>query len=293
MLMDVRTWPPQMALYPDQRMLLFIAALLWLICLSPLVDELLRLWNLHRPNFRGDTIPAAYGLFILLWSALVMAVLIGFLPKERPLLAVYLGVTVGLGALGFIDDRWGDREVKGLRGHLRRFFIDGVITTGFVKAAGGLAVAIVVPHLTLEQEGATALLNGLIIALCANAFNLLDLRPGRACAVFLFSAVVLLAAQMVVAGRLLVSPLLLVVIPTLYIYPRDARAQIMLGDTGSNLLGGALGLALTLAFPALAPRLGFLIALILLHLLAERYSLSRLIEQNALLRRLDALTGKR
>lgn len=274
-------------------MLLFIAALLWLLCLPPLVDEILRVLNLRRPNFQGDTIPTAYGLFILLWSALMMVVLAWFLPTERRAFAVYFGVTVGLGALGFIDDRWGDRQIKGLRGHLRRFFIDGVITTGFLKAAGGLTAAIAVPRLVLEQDGPTALLNGLIIALCANALNLLDLRPGRACAVFLLSAVLLLAGQMIAAGRPLVSPLLLVVIPTLYIYPRDARAQVMLGDTGSNLLGGALGLALTLVFPSISFRLSLLLLLLLFHLFAERYSLSALIERHPLLRRLDAWTGRR
>src|SRR5205823_1508174 len=47
------------------------------------------------------------------------------------------------GALGLLDDRYGDRTVKGLRGHLRRFFRQRRVTTGFVKALGGAACGLV------------------------------------------------------------------------------------------------------------------------------------------------------
>ncbi len=67
----------------------------------------------------------------------------------------------------------------------------------------------------------------------------------------------------------------------------------MMGDTGSNLLGGALGLAYLLRFPGLTPRVVLLAALLLIHVAAERLSLTALIERNPPLRWLDSLTGRR
>jgi UDP-N-acetylmuramyl pentapeptide phosphotransferase/UDP-N-acetylglucosamine-1-phosphate transferase len=67
----------------------------------------------------------------------------------------------------------------------------------------------------------------------------------------------------------------------------------MLGDTGSNLLGGLLGLGLVLAVHSLIGRVVILLCLLALHFLAERVSLTRVIEQNPILRKLDALTGVR
>jgi len=282
------------------RCLLFVLGALWLVVLPSLVGLLLARLKLLRPNFRGQVIPVGYGLVILLWSAPALAVLLRCLPGHRRELAAYLLVIVGMGALGFVDDLWGDRQAVGLRGHLRALLRERRITTGLVKAVGGLALGVLTCYALLEDAWPDALLDGAIIALSANALNLLDLRPGRACAVFLLGALVLWIVPAVALNGPPVPPLAFVFIPALLVYERDARARVMLGDTGSNLLGGALGLAFTLTFSApaahwsaLAAHWSALAALILLHLLAERYSLSALIEKNPLLRRLDALTGKR
>lgn len=277
----------------EGRLLFFLAAALWLLLVPLLVERLLALLKLCRINFQGRQIPTAYGLVILLWSAPLFAALFNFMPERFVTLAAYLTTVVGMGILGLADDLWGDRSATGLRGHFRKFFIDGEITTGFVKAVGGGVLAILVPRIVLEKPWPDALLDGATIALCANALNLLDLRPGRACAAFLLGALAILLAHGGGLREPRVSPLLFVVIPTLVVYERDARARAMLGDTGSNLLGGVLGLAFVLADPSLPLRYGALVALVLLHVLAERYSLSALIERNPLLQRLDRLTGRR
>lgn len=277
----------------EGRLLLFLVAALWLLLVPLLVERLLALLRLHRTNFQGCQIPTGYGLVILLWSAPLFMAHLYFRIGSLVTLVAYLMIVVGMGILGLIDDLWGDRSVTGLRAHFRKFFIDGEVTTGFVKAVGGSALGVLLPRLLLGKPWPDALLDGATIALCANALNLLDLRPGRACAAFLLGALAILLAH---AGGLReprVSPLIFVVIPTLVVYERDARARAMLGDTGSNLLGGVLGLAFVLADPALPLRYAALVALVLLHVLAERYSLSALIERNSLLRRLDRLTGKR
>lgn len=280
-------------LTPTARLALFAVGALWLLVLPPLVERLLKRLNLLRPNFQGRVIPVGYGLVVILWSVPILAVLLSHLPGQRREIAAYLLVIAGLGALGFADDLWGSRQATGLRGHLLALLRKGRVTTGLVKAVGGLALGVVICRFALASSWPDALRDGAIIALSANALNLLDLRPGRAGAAFLLGALLLIGAQALAPGGPLVPPLVFVVLPALLVYERDARARAMLGDTGSNPLGGALGLAFTLTFPAPAALWSALVALLLLHLVAERCSLSALIEGNPLLRRLDALTGKR
>ena len=65
----------------------------------------------------------------------------------------------------------------------------------------------------------------------------------------------------------------------------------MLGDTGSNLLGASLGFGWLQSFPETGTSL--LVLLIILHVIAERWSINSIIEKNRFLRRIDGWTGKR
>lgn len=66
----------------------------------------------------------------------------------------------------------------------------------------------------------------------------------------------------------------------------------MRGDTGSNLLGGVLGVSLVILKPLWTQGL-LTLGLPLFHLWAERHSLTEWVEQRPLLRRLARLTGVR
>ncbi len=276
----------------ERTIVLWAAAGAWLIALSAITGTLLRRLGLVKPNFLAHPIPVGYGLLVLLWSAPVLSATALLNPPLRREYAAFVAVIAGMGILGFIDDLWGDRRRTGLKGHSRAFFIEGEITTGFLKAVGGIAIGVAVQRFLLLRSWPDALLDGAIIALSANALNLLDLRPGRACAVFLLLGFVVTAVQWS-SGPLPLPALALILIPALVVYERDARALVMLGDSGSNLLGGALGLSCTTAFPSPTVRAALLAALILLHIVAERASLSKVIERNPILRRLDRLSGRR
>ena len=196
------------------------------------------------------------------------------------------------GLLGLLDDRLGDKAIKGLKGHFAAA-LRGKITTGFLKAIGGLAWSVycawrVSPHLI-----GVVILNGLLIALCANLFNLLDLRPGRSSAVFLLSAGMLLG----IAGNSLsilpaTAGLATVVVSAIPCWLLDSRAKVMLGDTGSNLLGGSLGLAIAMLHNT-ALSVGVLAILIFVHVIAERKSLTAVIAASPILCAMDKLTGIR
>jgi UDP-N-acetylmuramyl pentapeptide phosphotransferase/UDP-N-acetylglucosamine-1-phosphate transferase len=247
--------------------------------------------NLLRSNFQGNQIPTAYGILILLWTPMALMLFRNtglFAARE---LTAYLIVTVCFGGLGLIDDLYGNRSAGGLMGHFRRLVIHRQITTGLLKAAGGIAVGILTAHEVLQSLWPEAFLSGMIIALSANAINLLDLRPGRACAAFFVVAAFVLGLHLATHETL--SPLWLVVIPALAVYERDARGMTMMGDTGSNLLGAAMGVGILLAAESATARLAILGALIALHILAERASITNIIESNVLLKRIDSWTGRR
>ena len=275
-------------------LLLALLALLLLLILPPLTETILRRAGHRKANFRGETIPQSVGIAIVLYAAAMLCACAYLVPAAQSSAITWLIAIVGFGGLGLLDDVCGSRAASGLRGHFRAAFRERKITTGFVKAVGGLFVAFLVSLRLRPDNFAFALLAALIIALSANAINLLDLRPGRAGAVFLLFAVPLLWFALKIGGSPAGIPLLLfVAIPAFRIYPRDAAAKIMLGDAGSNPLGAALVLAFLELAPPLYAQSAVLALLMALHLLAERASLTKIIEKNSILRRLDRMTGGR
>ena len=141
---------------------------------------------------------------------------VNFRGLRLPLVGWKAGVTNGpavaaIAALGLADDLWSGPE-RGFRAHLR-----GGHTTGVLKLLGIPAVGLLA---TRRLSGA------LLVGLAANALNQLDTRPGRALKAYLGAALVL-DAPVGIAVLLL---------------PYDLREMAMLGDAGSNALGGLLGL---------------------------------------------------
>jgi UDP-N-acetylmuramyl pentapeptide phosphotransferase/UDP-N-acetylglucosamine-1-phosphate transferase len=275
-------------------LLLAILTLALLLLVPKAAGWLLRVCKQQEPNFQGQIIPRSFGIVILICSALLFGAIGLVRPALRAEVLPWLIVVIGFGGLGLLDDVRGDKRIKGLRGHFRAAWRERRITTGLIKALGGLGVAVWSGgHLFPDQHGEALLAAGLI-ALSANAINLLDVRPGRAGAVFLLLAMLLIGAawrgQTLPAG---VPLLLFVALPALAVWNQDARGRVMMGDAGSNLLGASLGLAFVQLAPSLACSLCVLVLLLGMHLLAERVSLTVLIERTRLLRALDRWTGMR
>lgn len=242
--------------------------------------------GLTARNFRGQALPCCAGLALLGPIVLGYTVLIGMLPDLRPEVLGLVAVVL-LGSLaGLVDDVAGEGEPKGLRGHLsalRR----GDLTAGSIKACA-LGLAGLMGAAAANVGGGHGFLLALMLALLiiplsANAFNALDLRPGRAVKVFLLVGVILTLGTW---GEGQAGLLLLPLMAAALVYlPWDLRERSMLGDTGANALGAAIGMALTGVGP-IAQVLSVLM-LVCLHVFTERASISRLVESNRVLRRLD------
>lgn len=258
------------------RDVLLASAVLTLLAML-IMSMLVRWLKLERQNFRGDWIPTGYGFSLvlaasplLIWQPLALTAIAGF------------------GILGLIDDIFGNREVGGFKGHLR-LLAQGKVSTGLIKAVGGGVLALWIGVHESFGYIPTGILNGLVISLSANMLNLLDLRPGRAVSCWWVG---MLALGFAPDARYIAILMLPVFIPAIWLSVLDRSAKVMMGDAGSNVLGAILGLAIVYSL-GLPGKLALVILMAAVNIYSEKYSISRLIENNAVLTRLDRLLGER
>ncbi|MGE5381728.1 MAG: hypothetical protein ACM3NT_11770 [Methylocystaceae bacterium] len=255
----------------------FVSGVLELAALYFLLP-LLQRGGAERNNYRGQLIPVAAGI------SLPLVLLICYFPYRYFQIdssAILIGIIL-MAFLGLIDDLLGNRDTMGFRGHIKSL-LHGTLTTGGLKMLMGGVVALYTAAF-FSAAWYWWLLNGLIIALSTNLLNLLDLRPGRAIkGFFIFLLPVMILAPNI--ERWLLLPVLGAV--TAY-FPFDLRARAMMGDSGSNILGFVLGY-LAASVPGFGFKIGTLIFLIGINLLAEKVSLSAIIEKVGWLRYIDHL----
>ncbi len=255
--------------------------------IAPAAVRALEVGPLARENYRGRTLACPLGVVIVAAAVLALVPLAiaqqvasrTVLAPELDWVAVYV---LGVAVLGLADDVLADRA-RGWRGHAAAVRA-GAFSTGALKAAGSAGLAF---YVMAEQGVGTVrfLLGAVVLVLATNAFNLLDLRPGRAAKVFLALGVLLI----LVSGRL--GPFWVVglfVGPILVVGFYDLRERGLLGDTGSNLVGAVAGAWLVLSLSDL----GLGIAAVVLGGLTaygEVRSISELIERTPGLREIDSL----
>ena len=240
--------------------------------------------ELERVNHRGRTVTLAQGPATVVGSLVGIALTPGLPSRLRGAGMVAAGAA---GALGAYDDLAGATSARGLRGHLSSL-ARGEVTSGAVKIAGLGIAGLVAGTWSRRGRGGLidALLAGVVISGGANLVNLFDLRPGRAAKVYLtMSGPMLLYGGP--AGGLLAGPTGAVVA----MLAEDLSERSMMGDTGANALGAALGTAAT----AVLPRSGLAVVaggLVGLTLVSEIISFSDVIERQPLLKTFDSL-GRR
>lgn len=271
---------------PDLLPLLVSAALAAVLAPRALRDFAANGWV--RANWRGHELPFPAGAIAVGVSLVALAPLAaagGLLDWPAPSTPA-LALGLGIAFLGLLDDLL-DAAARGLRGHASAV-LRGGFSTGALKAMGTLALALTVLS-GRDLEGVELLVGVAVLVLCTNAFNLLDLRPGRAAKAFVIVAGGLLASTRdtdpLQTLGVLIGPLLV-----LGLY--DLRERAMLGDTGSNLLGAIAGYWIVSAV-ALEGQLAVLAVLVALTAYGELRSISRAIERYRPLRALDMLGRRR
>jgi UDP-N-acetylmuramyl pentapeptide phosphotransferase/UDP-N-acetylglucosamine-1-phosphate transferase len=209
-------------------------------------------------------------------------------PDPAPIaVAVATGlVIVILTVVGALDDRFGD-GARGLRGHLGSL-ARGRPTSGILKLVVGVAAAVVLA-LHLADDPVRIVGIAVLVAVCTNLWNALDVVPGRA----LKWALVVLVPVLAFAWSRPSAPVIAATLGgVLGVLPFDLRERGMLGDAGSNPLGFLVGLGLAVALPTPALLAAAGLAL-LLQVAAETVTISQLIAAVPPLRWFDALGRRR
>jgi UDP-GlcNAc:undecaprenyl-phosphate GlcNAc-1-phosphate transferase len=265
----------------------FVTAIFAAFLITPAALRTLEAGPLSRENYRGRILACPLGVVIVAAAVLALAPLAiaqqlatsTVLRPELGWVAVYV---LGVAVLGLADDVLADRA-RGWRGHASAVF-DGAFSTGALKAGGSAGLAL---YVMAEQGVGTTrfVLGSAVLVLATNAFNLLDLRPGRAVKVF----VVLGALLTLGSGAL--GPLWAVGLfagPILVVGFYDLRELGLLGDTGSNLVGALAGSWLVLSLSDLGLAVA-VAALVAITAYGEFRSISALIERTPGLREIDSL----
>lgn len=259
----------------------FLISLILTYTFLPMVKVMLTSSNVLCENFRLEKIPTAMGLVFIFAQTITIGILEMFYDFNNSFNSVYLLGFTFIGLIGLLDDLIGDKEVKGLKGHIKSFF-KGTLTTGGIKAFLGLFISLVVSSY-ISFNIIEFIINGLIIGLFTNLINLFDLRPGRASKIFIIISILLLVFNINKDNNYIILSIYGILIPYISL---DFKAKVMMGDVGSNVLGYTLGIYCVVNCEMFS-KIIILILLILVHLLAEKISFSKVIENNKFLKFVD------
>ena len=253
-------------------MIMFSLSLIMTALLLPLYSRFLFHIDKVQSNYSGETIPISFGFFIILIESLILLLL------NLKEFFYFWGFFIVL--IGTYDDYYGESTIKGFKGHFTAF-LNKKITSGFIKAVGiGLISGWI--SFSLSKDIFSMISNFLLLVLMTNTLNLFDLRPGRAIKLYFFLLFMISFYLFPISNSLILIEAGILIVMFFY----DIRAKMMLGDSGSNLLGFHLGIWYSLYLPMMGKWI-VIILLISIHIYSERFSISQYIDQHRWLRTID------
>jgi len=265
----------------------FVFSLAVALGLTPLIRGRLADAGLVAENYRGARLPVPIGVAIVPAAliALIPIMLLARLTSADVFptdLSLVIAFVPGIALLGFVDDALSGPS-RGFRAHAATA-LKGGFSTGMLKALGTLGLALLVASALPGSDG-EFLLAAAVLVLATNAFNLLDLRPGRSVKAFVLLGLCLTIATQITEP---LAALGLFIGPVLVCGFYDLREQAMLGDAGSNVIGAMAGVFIVLTLDTGEQVVAFIL-LLLINLYGEFRSISTVIEKTPGLRHLDSL----
>lgn len=238
-------------------------------------------------NYKGEQVIQSFGLNLMLHYLLYFVgyfILLRAVNVKANLFfeALFVLLITVLTLMGWIDDQYGTKEIRGLKGHFHAFFYEKKVTSGFIKALLGTVLSIFVAYF-FSIDLMTWFFASSVLVLSIHFFNLLDVRPGRTIKSFWMLSLVVLPLLSLQNILTLALPILL---STLILFHYDRYRMAMIGDVGSNVLGGVYGFYLLLS-TSLPIQALFFSSFLLLSLLSEKYSFTAYINNTPWLSKFD------
>lgn len=261
----------------------FLFSLLTATIIIPRIRDMLLQGGIVKKNYKDMEIPVGMGIAIVPILLVNTSFLLAFHKNSLDILLLFLVGILTMAFVGIIDDLIGNRNATGFKGHIGNLF-KGKLTTGGLKAVTGGIIGFCI-SLYISEGLLLILLNTVLIALMTNLLNLFDLRPGRALKVYLLIGLMLSILGMTLESKYIFS----IVLGYCIVYlPQDLKGKSMMGDVGSNTLGMTLGIISAVSL-GVVPKLIALFILFMIHIVAERYSLTAIIKKIYVLDLLDQL----
>lgn len=265
------------------NLIVFIISLILSYIACPLILDMFKNSKTTKLNYRNENIPIAMGLLFIFIQFISLSLVLFIGEKFSQYIILYLFSITLMGMIGLLDDLIGDEKVKGFKGHIKSFF-KGKLTTGAMKAGTGFLISFFV-SIIISENLIEIIVNTFLIALFTNSINLFDLRPGRAIKVFLLISLIMLFSNEINEYNFILFSFYGI----LFIYlPIDLKALAMMGDIGSNVLGMTLGVYCVFTHNIIVKSI-YLFILLLIHIMAEKISFSKIIENNKVLNFIDQL----
>lgn len=259
---------------------LFISFILSIICL-PFILNMLKDNGSVCLNYKNEEIPIGLGLVFVIVQVITCNIVAIYNHNVERYTMIYIISILFIGIAGLLDDLIGDKNVKGFKGHIKSLF-KGKLTTGGLKAIIGFLSSVLV-SIIISNNVYEFIINVFIISLFTNFINLFDLRPGRASKVFIILSIILLISS----NNFNYSFIILSMYGILMRYmPVDLKSNAMMGDVGSNVLGMTLGVYCALSHN-ITSKLIYLCILVVLQVLSEFISFTKIIENNKILKYID------
>lgn len=240
--------------------------------------------RLSVENHRGVLVPRTLGILLAGCAGASTVVVAATAASTQQVTRAGWGVAAAsflVFSAGLVDDL-SQAGPRGLWNHLRAL-ASGRMTTGIAKLVVVTAAAVVSVALQGRPEVLVRIAGVVLVAGCANLWNGLDVRPGRALKLGVLGMLGIASAPVwllpmfpgVAVGALLA------------LWP-DLREHAMLGDGGANLLGFTIGLGLYAVLPGLWIVVAA-VAVVGLNVVADTVTLSRVIEAVPPMRWFDRL----
>ncbi|WP_100373419.1 hypothetical protein [Bacillus sp. FJAT-45037] len=234
-------------------------------------------------NYENKRIPFSLGIFILFGYAtfcgVVESEVYSFAFSNEALL--FVG---GIWVLGFIDDRYGSKETKGLRGHLFSVLKKKSPTTGFIKLIGTIGLALLFVFSLDIQSLAEGIRYFSLLVWMPHVMNLFDTRPLRVWKVTVAIFIPLLLSFPAPAFFLLIYGLAIVYLW----YVLEGHRQAMLGDNGATAVGAVVAIMMIQFTPPQIQWVALFIAGGIIFV-AEKVSFSAIINEFRILRWIDRI----